>query len=394
MQTSPAVVPYGFLPSMTPWDLHLLRWYHPAPIEPTHIDHKDLGMSAPVYALVVGILSGISLPLGAWLGILFSPVSNKVTSMMMAFGAGALLFAVTVELYAHTLMEVMSGKSGSIEMSATVIGAFAGCAGYLAIEKWLHDHLIPDDCSDLSSESPTESDPILHHLRNAVHVPKQAAESETSSNMQRQSSWRNLGEENSALRRMSMGAQRIRAVEKAVMVVQTSQVQHARSAALALFLGLLCDGVPEGILMGFLAAESHLTPVLVVSLFIANFPTAFSSSSLLVEAQMSFTKNISLWCGLCLLVGCLAGLSCWVLLTNFPEFGQAGFQSKHLPLPVLIGIALVEGVTGGAMLACISGVMLPEAFQRSGHSNAFYSHSGFLCVAGFIASLILKTLFG
>merc|ERR1719440_1663924 len=98
------------------------------------------------------------------------------------------------------------------------------------------------------------------------------------------------------------------------MTAAADDVQHAKSVALALFLGLLVDGVPEGVLMGFLSAEGHLTPVLIISLFVANFPEAFSSASLLIQAKMSTSKIIGMWTGLCLLVGCLSGLSCYLLL--------------------------------------------------------------------------------
>merc|ERR1719159_599988 len=97
------------------------------------------------------------------------------------------------------------------------------------------------------------------------------------------------------------------------------EVQRAKSVAFALFLGLLVDGVPEGILMGFLSAEGHLTPVLIISLFVANFPEAFSSASLLMEAQMGYGTIIGMWTGLCLLVGCLCGASCYLLLSMYPE---------------------------------------------------------------------------
>merc|ERR1719181_768277 len=152
---------------------------------------------------------------------------------------------------------------------------------------------------------------------------------------------------------------------------EKKDMQHAKSVALALFVGLLVDGVPEGILMGFLAAEGHLTPVLIISLFVANFPEAFSSSSLLIQAQMSVAKIIGMWTGLCTLVGCLAAFSCWALLATYPDFGKTGGES--LPVAVLIGISLVEGLTGGAMIACIAAVMLPEAFERGGKGGHFYS---------------------
>merc|ERR1740130_2485192 len=178
------------------------------------------------------------------------------------------------------------------------------------------------------------------------------------------------------------------------MAMDPAEVQHAKSVAFALFLGLLVDGIPEGILMGFLSAEGHLTPVLIISLFVANFPEAFSSSSLLVQAQMSIPKIICMWTGLCLLVGCLAGGSCYTLLWMFPKFGQPGVHEGKLPMGALVGIALTEGITVGAMIACISSVMLPEAFERAGKTGKFYAQSGFWCVCGFLLSVTLKALCG
>merc|ERR1719188_1785007 len=158
--------------------------------------------------------------------------------------------------------------------------------------------------------------------------------------------------------------------------------QKSRQVAFALFLGLLIDGVPEGILFGFFAAEGHLTPVLVISLFVANFPEAFSSSSLLVLGKMSIYVIVGMWTMLCVLVGCLAGLSCKLLLSAYPDFAKG----VALPIHVLIFISIIEGVTGGAMLACISSVMLLEAFERAGKDGHLVMTSGFLSSCGLFSS--------
>ncbi len=49
-----------------------------------------------------GIISAVSLPLGAWIGLMTRP-GKKITSALMAFGAGALLFALTIELFSEAL---------------------------------------------------------------------------------------------------------------------------------------------------------------------------------------------------------------------------------------------------------------------------------------------------
>jgi zinc transporter ZupT len=55
-----------------------------------------------LYAFLFGIVSAVSLPLGAWVGILIRP-SERVTAALMAYGAGALLAALTLELVAEAL---------------------------------------------------------------------------------------------------------------------------------------------------------------------------------------------------------------------------------------------------------------------------------------------------
>merc|ERR1719491_1579838 len=100
-------------------------------------------MNPALFALVFGIVSGLSLPIGAACGIVLSPVSGRVCSMMMAFGAGALVFAVTVEIYGHALKEMMAGRSGMLGMMCTVIGALLGCAFYLESKEWLESQLEP-----------------------------------------------------------------------------------------------------------------------------------------------------------------------------------------------------------------------------------------------------------
>ena len=55
-----------------------------------------------------GAVSAVSLPLGAALG-LWSRPPRKVLSGLMAFGGGALLFALTLELFSHAIDEAGDG---------------------------------------------------------------------------------------------------------------------------------------------------------------------------------------------------------------------------------------------------------------------------------------------
>lgn len=383
--------------------VHLSRRTDP-PLE-GDVEHY-YGMHPALYALTFGILSGTSLPIAAWMGIQFSPVSDRTCALMMAFGAGALLFAVTVELYGHALHKVAVGKQGLVEMFATIICALLGAAFYLTINKWLEDYLVHDHKkgADGQDEEGGEQESLMAalHAQSVAKKIEQEEEEKTKKVLGKDDGkkrsgkdlWKKAKAVTHVSRSLSVMNEKqlagIRGREKAMRALHDPEEIHkAKSVAFALFLGLLVDGVPEGILMGFLAAEGHLTAVLIISLFIANFPEAFSSASLLIQAQMSTSRIIGMWSALCLLVGSLGGLSCYLLLLWFP-----GYPSVELPMSVKIGISAIEGLTGGAMLACISAVMLPEAFERAGKMGEFYTQSGFLCACGFLCSVTMKALFG
>lgn len=71
-----------------------------------------------------GTLSAVSLPLGAIIGLWTRP-NKKITSALMAFGAGALLFALTTELFGHAL-HVASDQHGTIVNAWIVIMTMTG----------------------------------------------------------------------------------------------------------------------------------------------------------------------------------------------------------------------------------------------------------------------------
>lgn len=81
-------------------------------------------METSLQALMWGVLSSISLPLGAAIGVFTKPV-QKVTSSVMAFGGGAMLFALTIELFGHTL-HVAHEKHDKWIVLMIVFGALLG----------------------------------------------------------------------------------------------------------------------------------------------------------------------------------------------------------------------------------------------------------------------------
>lgn len=453
-----------------------------------HSYHEMLGVDIPTYALILAFVSGLSLPLGAMLGVQLSPVDDRVCAAMMAFGAGALLFAVTIELYGHALGELQRGGMGMLQLVATISFALVGALFYLfmnrALEHWLDYRVEGSESSPKSSPTGsacrTPSDMSLQRQKQANSDDEESLGTHYNADDRgpsRQSSLpanygstfsaagfrstgskkmsalmlqlpevppeqlqrhrrgramsllkllptdglnRQLSDRSHASRMASPGAQttggRLSIMDKARLsdasstfsmpderkasgqlsaksgeeVDEEATIHQARSTASALFLGLLLDGIPEGILMGFLAAEGNLSPVLIISLFVANFPEAFSSASLLIIGRMPVYAIVGMWTILCVGVACITGVSCKLLLIAYPTYSS----DYELPLMMQLFVAMVEGITGGAMMACISSVMLPEAFERAGEDGALMMSSGFLCTCGFLLAVFLKASLG
>lgn len=96
-----------------------------------------------VWACLLGALSGVSLPLGSWIGLKFKFTSGKI-SFLAAFGAGALLAALSVELIAPTTLALVSGEAGhhgdpKEAFYALIIGCVMGGALYIALDKLVNN---------------------------------------------------------------------------------------------------------------------------------------------------------------------------------------------------------------------------------------------------------------
>ena len=59
-----------------------------------------------LWAIILGGLSAASLPLGSLIGLNWHP-SNRTTGALTAFGGGALMAALAVELVAPTAMHLL-----------------------------------------------------------------------------------------------------------------------------------------------------------------------------------------------------------------------------------------------------------------------------------------------
>jgi CRP-like cAMP-binding protein len=83
-----------------------------------------------IMALLFGAFSALSLPIGALFGIWTKP-SNKVTSAIMSFGAGALLAAIAFELVKPALERE---GAGFLQLA---IGVLLGCGMFILLSRML-----------------------------------------------------------------------------------------------------------------------------------------------------------------------------------------------------------------------------------------------------------------
>jgi zinc transporter ZupT len=143
---------------------------------------------------------------------------------------------------------------------------------------------------------------------------------------------------------------------------------------MAIWLGILLDGIPESMIIGMLSASvTGVSLAFISGVFLANLPEAMSSAVSMRRSDMKIGRIMTMWGSLCLFTGLGAVLGA-VLLPADPV-GTAFYW-----------IAGIEGLAAGAMLTMIAETMLPEAFEQGG------AIVGFSTLLGFLAALLVKLL--
>ncbi len=148
-------------------------------------------------------------------------------------------------------------------------------------------------------------------------------------------------------------------------------------APLAIWLGILLDGIPESMvigagMLGLLSTEVALGNnvsfvdvipfTLMAGLFLSNFPEALSSSANMKAQGTSKSRIFLMWFSLMVITGVGAGVG--FLLAE---------QLDHTV------VVFIQGLAAGAMLTMIVAAMIPEAvLQGSGNLVGLSTLSGFL----------------
>ena len=153
----------------------------------------------------------------------------------------------------------------------------------------------------------------------------------------------------------------------------TTDVRQAaathRAAPIAIWLGILLDGIPESLVIGSSLLRTSGSLSLIAGLFLSNFPEALSSSVGMRHQGYRQWRVLLLWTALMVFTGVGACL------------GSVFFRSMSGTI-----FAVMEGIAAGAMLTMIAETMLPEASHMGG------AVTGVSTLLGFLAAVFFRTL--
>jgi len=156
-----------------------------------------------------------------------------------------------------------------------------------------------------------------------------------------------------------------------------AEIMHAAHAAkkggsnvaLAIWLGIALDGIPESLIIGSTMEGSAVSLALIGGLFIANLPESMSSAVVMKKHGSSAWLIIGMWMSLMIMTAVGAAIGN-IFIADAP---------LHLR-------SLLEGLAAGAMLAMIAQTMLPEAYEHGGWLT------GLMTVIGFLTAIWMGTL--
>lgn len=147
---------------------------------------------------------------------------------------------------------------------------------------------------------------------------------------------------------------------------------EAGGSGLAIAVGALLDGIPEGIVIGLgLRGGVGVSLVTVVAVFLSNIPEGLSSAAGMKKAGRSARYIFGVW-------GAIAAASGLAALVGYTVF--SGFSAGV--------IAATTAVAAGAILAMLSDTMIPEAFEEA------RTATGLITVLGFLSAFALDKLGG
>ena len=299
-----------------------------------------------------------SLLIGAALGV-YAHASQRVIASVMAFGSGALIQALAVELAFDGAERLVREQLGQTESWLWVAGGFViGGAVYYEANRWIEK---------AGGHLRTPARMKAHLFRQYAHLPHVFRHHPAAATM--------------AAREAAAPPPGIAgmAVTPAISVYEHGAEGRLRDehrakgggdAPVAIFLGALLDGIPESVVIGAsFTTLAAFNPTFLVAVFLSNLPEAMSSAAGMQRAGFGRGRIFGMWGGLVVASAAAAALGNVFLAAAPPTV-----------------LVLVEAIAGGGILAMLASTMMPEAFEHGGPSV------GLATIAGFLSAFYFTTL--
>ncbi|AZB44332.1 ZIP family metal transporter [Bacillus sp. FJAT-42376] len=162
-----------------------------------------------------------------------------------------------------------------------------------------------------------------------------------------------------------------------VMIARKGGHQRKRSkenpenhSGVSIFIGTIIDAVPESVIIGVsILQQGSVSVLMVIAVFISNFPEGLSSTTGLVKDGYSKKKILFMWFTVVLLATISSLLGYSLLQNASPAF-----------------TASIGAFAAGGIIAMVASTMMPEAYEEGGPIVGMITSLGVLC------SMILSQL--
>jgi hypothetical protein len=271
---------YEAITSAGDTDYHLLQIVFPPGVDnstactggpPCCLGTSNLVRSAGLHAMLAQFLAAAALPLGAILGVVAAPVRQDTIAAMNAFGAGALIFSLSVQIYGEILLSFSDRTAGAVQVALSVGCTIIGAVLYNYSAYKLGETVKPFKPgvqgvagASLQSDGGLEAPLLSSADAAASNEAEDSSDTDDEADNQDDAERPNDEQTDDTAIRSSGSPLSVLAAE--------------RHLAGLLWLSCWVDLVPQAVLFGLLAGERVLHVSLVIACALANLPQAFSSA--------------------------------------------------------------------------------------------------------------------
>lgn len=144
---------------------------------------------------------------------------------------------------------------------------------------------------------------------------------------------------------------------------RTNKRTNNNHSGLSIFIGTIIDAIPESVIIGVsLLEQGTVSYLMVVAVFISNFPEGLSSTVGLKRDGYSKKTLVLMW----MVVVILASLSS---LLGYSLLREASTTI----------LSFISAFAAGGIMAMVASTMMPEAFEEGGAIVGLIASLGLLC---------------